>query len=97
MHDKLLKNQDALSPRDLLRYAEELELDLDRFHTDLKRHEYADRITEDVASADASGVAGTPSFFINGKRHHGAYDVATLTSAVHAARGRAVALSAASA
>jgi protein-disulfide isomerase len=35
---------------------------------------YADRIAEDVASADASGVAGTPSFFINGKRYEGAYD-----------------------
>jgi protein-disulfide isomerase len=42
-----------------------------------------------VASADASGVAGTPSFFINGRRHQGAYDVSTLTQAVRAARGRA--------
>jgi protein-disulfide isomerase len=42
-----------------------------------------------VATADASGVAGTPTFFINGRRHHGAYDVAALTSAVDAARRRA--------
>ena len=35
------------------------------------------RIDEDVASADASGVAGTPTFFINGRRHQGAYDIAT--------------------
>jgi protein-disulfide isomerase len=42
-----------------------------------------------VASADASGVAGTPSFFINGRRHSGAYDVASLTQAVEAARERA--------
>ena len=44
---------------------------------------------EDVASADASGVSGTPTFFINGRRHHGAYDVDTLTAAVEAARRRA--------
>jgi len=42
-----------------------------------------------VAGADASGVAGTPSFFINGRRHQGAYDVDTLSRAVRTARGRA--------
>jgi protein-disulfide isomerase len=45
-----------------------------------------------VASADASGVAGTPTFFINGRRHHGAYDIDTLTAAVRSARARAGAL-----
>ena len=48
-------------------------------------------MAEDVASADASGVAGTPSFFINGRRHQGAYDVETLSAAVRAARTRAAA------
>jgi protein-disulfide isomerase len=43
-----------------------------------------------VASADASGVSGTPTFFINGRRHYGAYDIDTLTSAVRVARERAV-------
>ena len=47
------------------------------------------RVAEDVASADASGVAGTPSFFINGSRHEGAYDVDTLSRVVRAARTRA--------
>ena len=44
-----------------------------------------------MASADESGVAGTPGFFINGRRHHGAYDVGTLSSLVRAARSRALA------
>jgi len=39
-------------------------------------------------SADLSGVSGTPTFFVNGKRHHGAYDIATLSDAVRAARAR---------
>jgi hypothetical protein len=43
-----------------------------------------------VDSADLSGVWGTPTFFINGKRHHGAYDIDTLTGAVRAARARAL-------
>jgi Na+/H+ antiporter NhaA len=92
MHDRLLDNQDELTPRALGRYAEELGLDVQRFFQDMHHHEHAERITEDVASADASGVAGTPSFFINGKRHTGAYDVGTLSQLVRAARARADAL-----
>jgi Na+/H+ antiporter NhaA len=89
MHDKLFQDQDDLLPGTLLRYAKELGLDVDRFHEDLTRHEYAWRITEDVASADESGVAGTPTFFINGRRHAGAYDVDSLRGAVDRARSRA--------
>jgi protein-disulfide isomerase len=92
MHDKLLDHQDALTPLGLRRYAGELALDTDRFTADLHRHRYAHHIAEDVASADASGVAGTPSFFISGKRYEGAYDLATLTAAVRAARTRAAAV-----
>jgi Na+/H+ antiporter NhaA len=91
MHDLLLSHQDELSPRDLRRHAEALELDLDRFADEVRRREYAERVAEDVHTADASGVAGTPTFFINGRRHQGAYDVATLSRAVRAARSRAAA------
>ena len=65
---------------------------MQRFWSAMKRHDHTARIAEDVGSADASGVAGTPSFFINGRRYQGAYDVDTLTSAVRAARTRAAAL-----
>jgi protein-disulfide isomerase len=92
MHDQLLAHQDEIEPRDLGRYAEELGLDMDRFWDELRRHEHAERVADDVGTADASGVAGTPTFFVNGKRHHGAYDVATLTAAVRAARARAAAV-----
>jgi protein-disulfide isomerase len=91
MHDTLLVHQDALTPADLERYAEELGLDVERFREELRRRKHAERVGRDVESADASGVAGTPSFFINGRRHSGAYDVATLTGAVRAARTRALA------
>jgi protein-disulfide isomerase len=89
LHDRLLTHQDELTPKDLGRHAEAVGLDLDRFWEELRRHEHAERIADDVASADASGVAGTPSFFINGRRHEGAYDVQTLTAAVRAAGRRA--------
>ncbi|MEV6655232.1 Na+/H+ antiporter NhaA [Streptomyces sp. NPDC051219] len=91
MHDLLLDRQDALSGRDLLRYAQELDLDIDVFRGDLEQHRGALRVAEDVDSADLSGVSGTPTFFINGRRHHGAYDIAALTQAVVRARQQALA------
>jgi protein-disulfide isomerase len=42
-----------------------------------------------VETADLSGVSGTPTFFVNGQRHYGAYDVETLTAAIKVARARA--------
>jgi Na+/H+ antiporter NhaA len=89
MHDVLLDHQGDLTPADLSRYANDLGLDLDRFWGELQGREHAPRIGEDVASADESGVAGTPTFFINGRRHQGAYDTDGLTRAVRAARTRA--------
>jgi Na+/H+ antiporter NhaA len=89
MYDALLSHQDALTPQGIDGLAHELGLDVDRFWSDVRRHEHASRVAEDVASADASGVSGTPTFFINGRRHQGAYDVDTLTAAVRSARNRA--------
>jgi Na+/H+ antiporter NhaA len=88
MHDLLLDHQGALEASDLRRYAQELGLDVDRFWDDVTGRDLAPRVAEDVASADASGVSGTPSFFINGRRHQGAYDAPTLSAAVTAARNR---------
>jgi Na+/H+ antiporter NhaA len=89
MHDRLLVAQDELTPKDLVRHAEGLGLDVERFRDELRRRAHLERVADDVASADASGVAGTPSFFINGVRHQGAYDVQTLARAVRRARSRA--------
>ncbi|MEY9967872.1 Na+/H+ antiporter NhaA [Streptacidiphilus sp. MAP12-16] len=89
MHDLLLEHQDALALQDLIGYAADLGLDIEWFSKDLRCHTAAARIAEDIDSADLSGVSGTPSFFINGRRHHGAYDIDTLTTAVRAAQARA--------
>jgi len=89
MSDRLLQHQDQLTPSDLRRHAEELGLDVERFWDALRRRHYASRVADDVATADASGVSGTPGFFINGRRHQGAYDIETLTAAVRSARARA--------
>jgi Na+/H+ antiporter NhaA len=86
MHDLLLQRQDALQPKDLVRHAADLGLDVDRFRADLRRGLGTDRIAEDVDSADLSSVSGTPTFFVNGRRHIGAYDITDLTTAVKTAR-----------
>jgi Na+/H+ antiporter NhaA len=89
MHDLLFDHQDALRPEDLVGYAEELGLDVERFSEDLRKHAGAARVADDIDSADLSGVSGTPTFFINGRRHYGAYDIAALSAAVRAAGARA--------
>jgi Na+/H+ antiporter NhaA len=89
MYDLLLSHQNALRARDLMEYADQIGLDPDRFRGHLLKRKGAARIAEDVESADRSGVSGTPTFFINGRRHYGAYDVNTLSDSVRAARQRA--------
>ncbi len=89
MQDLLFDHQDALRPDDLIAYAERIGLDVERFTNDLREHAGATRVAEDVDSADLSGVSGTPTFFINGRRHYGAYDIATLSAAVRTAGARA--------
>jgi protein-disulfide isomerase len=89
MHDLLLANQNALTTSDLMGYARQLGLDVERFENDLREHAGTAKVADDVDSADLSGVAGTPTFFINGRRHPGAYDIASLTAAVREAGARA--------
>jgi Na+/H+ antiporter NhaA len=89
MHDLLLAHQDALRPQDLIGYARELGLDTEAFTDGLRRHTTAARVAEDVDSADLSNVSGTPTFFVNGIRHQGAYDIDSLRAAVHFAKARA--------
>jgi Na+/H+ antiporter NhaA len=88
MHDLLLDHQDELGFDDLVGYAQQLGLDIERFEEDLRMRTGAARIAQDVDSADLSGVSGTPTFFVNNLRHYGAYDIATLSAAVKAARAR---------
>jgi Na+/H+ antiporter NhaA len=88
-HDLVLGRQAALSLPDLVAHAGELGLDVERFEHALRKHCGRARIAEDVDGADLSGVSGTPTFFVNGRRHYGAYDIETLTKTVRAARARA--------
>jgi Na+/H+ antiporter NhaA len=88
MFDLLLEHQDSLLERDIVEYAQHLGLDLDRFRDDIGSRGVAAHIAADVESADLSGVSGTPTFFVNGRRHEGAYDLESLKAMTRRTRAR---------
>jgi len=85
MHDLLFENQRRLRDQDLRAYAEQAGLDLQQFDTELAEHVHAARVREDFMSGVRSGVNGTPTFFINGVRHDGSYEVEALLAALERA------------
>ncbi len=82
MHDILFDNQQHLTDRDLLAYAQALGLDLRRFIADTGSPEVARKVRDDFMSGARSGVNGTPTFFINGQRHDGSYQLEALAAAI---------------
>jgi protein-disulfide isomerase len=85
MHDLLYENQQMLDPRHLVGFAEQLHLDTVRFARELQRHVHHDRVREDFTSGVRSGVNGTPTFFINGLRHDGSWELGPLLKALESA------------
>jgi protein-disulfide isomerase len=85
MHDMLYENQDALEDENLAQYAEALGLDVTRFIREMSEHTHAARVREDFRSGVRSGVNGTPTFFINGVRHDGPFDLRSLIAAIEEA------------
>ena len=82
MHDALFAHQHALEEADLLRYAQDLTLDMEQFERELMGHSHSQRIVWDVKSGLASGVQGTPTLFLNGELLTEGYDEATLRAAL---------------
>jgi protein-disulfide isomerase len=82
MHDVLYENQDALEDENLSEYAADLGLDTMRFNLEMATNRYAARVREDFLSGVRSGVNGTPTFFINGLRHDGAWSAGSLINAI---------------
>lgn len=84
MHDLLFENQERLDRGDLERYAEQAGLDLARFRSDLEAKRWEGRVREQFRSGVISGVNGTPTFFINARRHDGGYSLEELLAATTA-------------
>jgi Na+/H+ antiporter NhaA len=91
MHDLLFRHQDELEWADLVGYAGDLGIDVEQFVRDLSEGRCAERVREDVVSAEASGARGTPTFFVGEQRHIGPYDTETLAGELDALRSPALA------
>jgi len=85
MHDRLFERQFALDDDSLVEYAQELGLNADRLRGELDAGTYRAKVRDDFMSGVKSGVNGTPTFFINGERYDGSYDLGSLLEAVSAA------------
>lgn len=71
MHDAIFENQNSLNDQWLLDMAQQLELDMDKFRSDLNDESIVDRVEGDFESGMMSGVNGTPTFFVNGQKFDG--------------------------
>jgi len=77
MHDMLYENQSALDDRSLIVYATQLGFDQALIESAL-RGDFSTRVRRDFASGVRSGVNGTPSLFVNGRRYDGPRDADSL-------------------
>ena len=83
MHDLLFENQDALEPDDLLGYVEAAGVDPAAVAADLAAGAMTARVRADFKGGVRSGVNGTPTFFVNGRRFDGNWaDAAAFTAAL---------------
>lgn len=83
-HDELFQQQPKLSRETMLAVGRDLGLDAERIAAEIDAGAHAERVARDLASAEASGATGTPSFFVNGARLFGAYDASSLVEALEA-------------
>ena len=78
MYEVLFKNSRRLSPDNILMWAKEVGLDMDKFKAGLASSKYQAIIEKDLKDGETAGVYGTPSFYINGKQYNGEVTLATL-------------------
>jgi protein-disulfide isomerase len=88
MHDLLFENQERLGDALYLKLAEQLRLPIEELRQALEEGTYKTRVRADFSSGVRSGVNGTPTFFIDGKRHDGPFDYETLVPAIQEQIGR---------
>jgi protein-disulfide isomerase len=82
MHDLIFEHQHFLDRTDLESYAERAGVEMVRFREDLDTRRWAPRVREHFRSGVVSGANGTPTFFVNGLRHDGGYQLEELLRVV---------------
>lgn len=82
VHDLIYENQENLSPKLLLGYAGSVGVELKKLVADMNSSKIMNKVESDLEGGARSGVNGTPTFFINGKRHNESYDYEVLKRAL---------------
>jgi len=89
MHDALFERQrQVFDKQDLAVLAESLELDIERFRTEVLERRHRARVQADAERAHHDGATGTPTFYLNGVRYRGDSDRASLERAMSEALSR---------
>jgi protein-disulfide isomerase len=88
MHDRMYESNGALAREDLIGYTAELGLDSERVAAELDSSAHLPRVQRDLESGIASGVTGTPGFFVGGRQHTGSFDASSLVTSLEASAGR---------
>jgi len=78
MHDLLYAGYPDISRATVMGYARKLGLDITRFTAEVNSHKYAARVAAEEKEGESVDVAGTPTFFINGKKFNETFDEATV-------------------
>jgi predicted DsbA family dithiol-disulfide isomerase len=84
MGTKMFENQDHLEWEDVYQYADEIGLDIEKFDEDLHSPRVLHRVLDDAQDAELMDLNSTPTFFVNGRRHQGPWDAASLIRALEA-------------
>lgn len=82
MHERLLSDESKLDRAGIAAAAEAVGLDMERFARELDAGTYAERVEEDVRSAERSGAHATPTFYVDGRRYDGPWDMESLLEEV---------------
>jgi len=82
MHNYLFEHQNILDDSHISEYAQKVGLDIKRFEKEISEHIYAPIIKDSLINGIKSGVEGTPTFFLNGIRYEGSWDLETLLKTV---------------
>ena len=90
MHDVLYAHHATLADHGMDEFALRVGLEIYKFNADLSSEGFAKRVREDFEGGQASGVTGTPTFFINGQRYAGDTEYDALLAAIEPAAAKPV-------
>ncbi|AFM15251.1 sodium/proton antiporter, NhaA family [Mycolicibacterium chubuense NBB4] len=88
MAHELFAHQDDLEWSDMYRYAVAAGCDIEQFDQDVRVHSSGvlHRVQDDAEDAEEMDLNATPTLFVNGKRHKGPWDSASLIRALEESR-----------